>query len=52
MIRRATPSDAPAIAAIWNQAIRDTTITFNPVEKTDAEVALLINDLTPCFFWK
>jgi len=49
MIRRATPSDAPAIAAIWNQAIRDTTFTFNPVEKTDAEVALLINDLTPCF---
>jgi len=39
MIRAATPADAPQIAAIWNHAIRETTITFTPVEKSDAEVA-------------
>ena len=38
-IRPATPADAPQIAAIWNHAIRHTTITFNPVEKSDTEVA-------------
>lgn len=42
MIRPATAADAGPVAAIWNQAIRDTTITFNPVEKSDAEVAGLI----------
>ena len=50
MIRPATPQDAPQIAAIWNHAIRETTITFNPVEKTDVEVA----DLTAraCLVWE
>ncbi|WP_333713579.1 GNAT family N-acetyltransferase [Yoonia sp.] len=38
-LRPATAADAPQIAAIWNHAIRHTTITFNPVEKSDAEVA-------------
>ncbi|NCT13225.1 MAG: N-acetyltransferase [Rhodobacterales bacterium] len=42
MIRAAVPADAPGIAAIWNAAIRDTTITFNPTEKPVAEVAALI----------
>lgn len=42
MIRPATHTDASAIARIWNAMIRDTTITFNPVEKTSAEVAALI----------
>jgi phosphinothricin acetyltransferase len=37
------------IAAIWNAAIRDTTITFNPVEKTDSEVAALCAQ--DCFVW-
>jgi phosphinothricin acetyltransferase len=41
IIRPALPTDAPQIAAIWNHAIRHTTITFNPVEKSDAEVAEL-----------
>lgn len=41
MIRPAAPGDAAQIAAIWNQAIRETTITFNPDEKTVAEVAQL-----------
>lgn len=42
MIRDATPADAPAIAAIWNPIIRDTAITFNSAEKTDAEIAAMI----------
>lgn len=50
MIRAAAPADAAQIAAIWNHAIRETTITFNPVEKSDEEVA----DLTSkdCFVWE
>jgi L-amino acid N-acyltransferase YncA len=44
MIRDARPTDAAAIAAIWNPIIRDTDITFNPVEKTEAEIAALIAD--------
>lgn len=42
MIRDATPADAPAIAAIWNPVIRDTAITFNSVEKSDADIAAMI----------
>lgn len=42
MIRPATPADAAAILTIWNALIRDTDITFNPVEKTEAEIAALI----------
>lgn len=45
-VRRAAPADATQIAAIWNRAIRDTTITFNPVEKTVADVAALTADNT------
>ncbi|MEO1638164.1 MAG: N-acetyltransferase family protein [Pseudomonadota bacterium] len=41
MIRPATPADAAQIAAIWNHAIRETTITFNPDEKSEEEVASL-----------
>jgi phosphinothricin acetyltransferase len=44
MIRDATPDDAPAIAAIWNPVIRDTAITFNPVEKSLSDLATLITD--------
>lgn len=42
IVRDATADDAAAIAAIWNPLIRDTTITFNPVEKTAADVAAMI----------
>lgn len=49
MIRLATPSDAPQIAAIWNHAIRETVITFNPVEKSDAEVVELTGE--GCLVW-
>lgn len=39
IIRPARPEDAGAIIAFWNPLIRDTLVTFNPVEKTEAEVA-------------
>jgi len=42
-IRPATSKDAAAIAAVWNPVIRDTTITFNAVEKTEDDLASLIN---------
>lgn len=42
MIRPAIAADARQVADIWNHAIRETTITFNPVEKSTAEVADLI----------
>ena len=45
-VRKARPEDAPRIAAIWNHAIRETTITFNPVEKTADEVAALTAEKT------
>jgi L-amino acid N-acyltransferase len=38
-IRPATAEDAPAIAAIWNPVIRDSTITFTTEEKTPEAVA-------------
>lgn len=52
MIRPATPADADAIAAIWNHAIRETTITFNPDVKSVDEVANLITDQTPCLVYE
>jgi L-amino acid N-acyltransferase YncA len=42
MIRTATPADATAIADLWNPVIRDTTITFNPVEKTPDDIIKMI----------
>lgn len=42
MIRAARPEDAESIAAIWNQIIRDTALTFTSVEKDAANVAALI----------
>lgn len=42
MIRPARPQDAPAIAAIWNPIIRDTTLTFTNQEKTVQELEAAI----------
>ncbi|MGZ9809880.1 N-acetyltransferase family protein [Pseudoroseicyclus sp. H15] len=42
MIRPATPDDIPALAAIWNPVIRDTTTIFSDEEKTDAAIAEMI----------
>ncbi|WP_412563874.1 N-acetyltransferase family protein [Thalassobius sp. MITS945101] len=39
VIRDACAEDAEAIAAIWNQIIRDTTVTFTTSEKTSASIA-------------
>lgn len=50
MIRPATPHDAQAITDIWNAVIRDTTITFNPDEKSCAEVAALTAQ--GCLVWQ
>ena len=41
-IRPATAADAPAICALWNPIIRDTVVTFNPVERDPAEIAEMI----------
>jgi L-amino acid N-acyltransferase len=51
MIRPAIPSDAPGIGLIWNAAIRDTTITFNSIEKTDADIISAIQSDNPFFVW-
>jgi phosphinothricin acetyltransferase len=48
-VRPANAQDADSVAAIWNHYIRDTTVTFNPVEKTLAEVAETIAT-RPAFF--
>jgi phosphinothricin acetyltransferase len=50
VIRTATADDAGQIAEIWNQAIRATTITFNPNEKSIAEVTELAANA--CFVWE
>jgi phosphinothricin acetyltransferase len=42
LIRPATAADAEQIAALWNHYIRETTVTFNPQEKSPREVAMLI----------
>lgn len=48
-VRPATAADAPAVASIWNHYIRETTVTFNPVEKSVDEVAGAIRQ-RPAFF--
>lgn len=48
-IRPAEPKDAEAITCILNQIIRDTTITFNSVEKTPDDVAQSISDADAYF---
>jgi L-amino acid N-acyltransferase len=44
LIRLAEAGDAAAIAALWNPYIRDTAVTFNPVEKSVADVEAMIAD--------
>jgi phosphinothricin acetyltransferase len=48
-VRLATGLDAEAVAAIWNHYIRETSATFNALEKTADEVAALIGT-RPAFF--
>lgn len=47
MIRPARPQDAPAIAAIWNTLIRETTHTFTTVEKTAEDIAARLAEGSP-----
>lgn len=42
-IRDATPRDAEAIATILNQLIRNTTVTFQSIEKSAKEIATAID---------
>ncbi|WP_425092040.1 N-acetyltransferase family protein [Tropicimonas sp. S265A] len=41
-IASASAADAAGIAALWSGAIRDTDITFNSVEKTEADILALM----------
>ena len=43
-LRDAHRTDATAIAEIWNPIIRDTVITFNPVERSADDIATMISD--------
>lgn len=44
IIRPAKLKDAGVICAIWNPIIRDTLVTFNPVEKTPESVSHMLKD--------
>lgn len=44
MIRAATPDDIPGLVALMNHWIEQTTVTFNPVPKTDDDIARMIAD--------
>lgn len=42
MIRPGIAADAPAIAAFWNPLIRDTVVTFSPLERSEAEIVQMM----------
>lgn len=42
MIRAADARDVPAIAAIWNTAIRETAATFTTLEKTHSDIEAIL----------
>ena len=44
MIRPATPADVAAITAIINHVIVNTTITFNAVAKSEADVLAMMSE--------
>jgi L-amino acid N-acyltransferase len=50
MIRPARPADAQAITDLWNPIIRDTVITFDPVQKPVAEILAMIQAPPPGAF--
>jgi len=50
VIRPGTAADAAAIATIWNACIRDTTVTFLPDPKSNADVAAMLAQDT-CLVW-
>ena len=48
IVRRAVALDAPAVAAIMNNVIANTTATFTTVLKSQAQVILDISPPNPC----
>ena len=46
MIRAADIADAAAITVLWNEVIRDTTVTFTTELKLEADVRAMIGDPT------
>ncbi|MEP5730755.1 MAG: N-acetyltransferase family protein [Sulfitobacter sp.] len=50
MIRLAEPTDAVAIAGLWNQMIRASLATFTTLEKTPEEIDGLIRDRAGTFW--
>ena len=48
ILRDAIDADAPALMAIQNPVIRDTAITFNSIERTEADYHKAFREL-PCF---
>ncbi|UWR21516.1 GNAT family N-acetyltransferase [Sulfitobacter sp. S190] len=44
ILRAATPADLPAIGALWNAMIRDTTATFTTREKTPQDLQDLLEN--------
>ena len=49
LIRAATSADVPAIEALWNVMIRDTTATFTSTLKTDADLHALLEARSDAF---
>ena len=49
ILRKATPGDAAAIAAIWNPIIRDSAVTFTSEEKTEDALVEMIMARGPAF---
>lgn len=44
LIRAATSADSAAIAAFWNPIIRETSVTFNSIEKTPEDITQMVLD--------
>ena len=42
MIRKGRPGDAGQIADFWNPLIRETLVTFSPLERSEAEIGTMI----------
>lgn len=49
-LRAAEPSDAEAVAALWNVMIRDTLATFTSEEKTPQSIQKLISERAGAFW--
>lgn len=49
ILRNARPQDLPAVGALWNAMIAETTATFTTVLKTDADLQTLLADSPNAF---